>query len=80
MFPGPDTGQIQKHVQTFYCLQAVCQSDYYFILSGGSNESLMPDRPLFSMPLLNTCIPTKILQSLYSYIYPEFEEHLNILH
>lgn len=56
MFPVPDTEQIQKRVQAFHCLHAVCRSDYYFIVSGGSNESLRPDRALFSVPALSTCI------------------------
>lgn len=39
----------------FHCLHAVCPSDYYFIGSGGSNESLRPDRALFSRAAQSTC-------------------------
>lgn len=53
----------KKHTQTCYCLRAVCQSDY-FSVSGGSNESLIPDRALFSLPELSTCKTTKTLGAL----------------
>ena len=56
----------------------VCQSNYYFIVSGGSNESLIPDRALFLLPAMSTGHQHKHHKPITIYTFlTSLEERLN---